>query len=82
MIEVIHFKNRFDKQMVGVISTDPLLMSETPIGELYAKRYAAGLEKPFYPVPAIPVKVFIGSVLVCVYDPYHHYNSMEFYRGE
>lgn len=51
MIEVIHFRNRFGKHMCGVLEVDRHLMSETPAGAEYAKRYAAGLEAPFYPVP-------------------------------
>lgn len=53
MIEVIHFQNRFGKSMVCVIQPDDTLMMATPIGKDYALRYAAGLEKPFYPVPVV-----------------------------
>jgi hypothetical protein len=48
MIEVIHFQNRYGKTMVGVIG----VKETTPAGYEYAQRYAAGLEEPFYPVPA------------------------------
>lgn len=50
MIEVIHFRNRFGKHMCGVLETDSTIPESYP-GNEYAKRYAAGLEAPFYPVP-------------------------------
>ena len=52
MMEVIHFKNRYGINKVAVIADDDTaLMAATPIGREYAERYAAGLIKPFYPVP-------------------------------
>lgn len=48
MIEVIHFQNRFGKQMVAVIGWK---RSCTPDEKNYEQRYAAGLEKPYYQLP-------------------------------
>lgn len=53
MIEVVHYKNRFGKDFVGVLEYDKTIAVHTPAGKQYAMRYAAGLEKPFYPVPVV-----------------------------
>lgn len=53
MIEVVHFRNRYGKQMVGVFND----VGAIPTAKSYADRYAAGLEKPYYPLPAIPLQV-------------------------
>lgn len=79
MIEVIHFRNRFGKQMCGVLETDSTIPESYP-GNEYAKRYAAGLEAPFYPLPAIPMRVFIGSILVAIIDPYTKDHGVEYYH--
>lgn len=53
MIEIVHFRNRYGKPMVGVFSPEINNMAASPAGVEYAQRYAAGLEKPFYPLPAL-----------------------------
>lgn len=53
MIEVVHFRNRFGKYIVGVLEYDKNVCVNTPSGKEYAQRYAAGLEKPYYPVPVV-----------------------------
>ena len=47
MIKVIHFRNRFGKDMVGVIG----VKAHTPSALEYEQKYAAGIEEPFYPLP-------------------------------
>lgn len=51
MIEVVHFKNRFGKS-VGVVFMD-CTRFVTPVQKEFEQRYAIGLEKPYYPVPAL-----------------------------
>lgn len=49
MIEILHFKNRFGKAVVAVFID--VNVYHAPAAREYAQRYAAGLEKPYYPVP-------------------------------
>lgn len=52
MIEVVHFRRRDGKHMVGVLRTQSSLRGPL-IGEReYAERYAVGLEPAFYNLPA------------------------------
>ncbi len=55
MIEIIHYVNRWGKQENAV--TGIAGQYSTPAGKQYARRYAAGEIKPYYPVPAIPLAV-------------------------
>lgn len=61
MIEVIHFKTR-DGDSYSVAFTPELeRVPSTLLGLKYAQEYACGKYKPFYPVPAIPLRVCIGD---------------------
>lgn len=51
MIEVVHYKNRHGKGLVGVFGVSRSY--KVPEQVQYDQRYAAGLEPAFYPVPAI-----------------------------
>lgn len=52
MIEIVHFKNRYGRHLVGVF-LPTAGKPATPAGYEYAQRYAAGIEKPFYKLPAV-----------------------------
>lgn len=58
MIEVVHYTNRYGKQMVGVFGVKTM----EPMAFKYDERYAAGLEPAYYPVPAIIYHVYLPSV--------------------
>lgn len=66
MTEVIHYKNRFGKQMVVVDEVDQ--PHRSPEGNRYARRYAAGEIKPYYWLPAIPYVAIICHDAVDLFD--------------
>lgn len=77
MIEIVHFKNRYGKAMAAVFDLGRNTVWYSPASKEYAERYAAGLERPYYPLPAV------ATNYVCLFGfeqpsgcsvPCNHYN--------
>lgn len=69
MIEIVHYMNRYGKKMVAVfpgLDTLTWLKDAPPQVGTYIHRYHAGLEKPHYPLPVLPITTHAFVITYCL----------------
>lgn len=62
MIEIVHYTTVRGVKKIIVFNAHESPFAFTPVGREYVQRYAAGLEKPAYALPAIPYSYSVSRM--------------------